>query len=192
MRRLIVARHAESEPNVLGILNADPARPGALSERGRAQARALGLLIADEPVALAVTTPFRRTQETAALALAGRDVPTVVVPELGEHPAGDYEGRPLVDYIAWAHAHGSRVVVPGTTEDRVELARRIARGFRAVLERDEEVVLAVAHKLTVCYLLVGAVRQLPALDYAEAHVLDRDAVEQAVERLERWCEAPDW
>ena len=61
-----------------------------------------------------------------------------------------------------------------------------------VLERPEPVVLAVVHKLTVCYLLFGATRELPELGYATPTALRRDEAEAAVERLETWCEAPTW
>ena len=192
MERLVVARHAESEWNVRAALNGDAARPGPLSAAGRDQARRLGAALADEPLDLCVTSPFERTRETADLALAGREVPRLVVPELAEHPVGDYEGRPLAEYLVWAHAAGSAEPVPGTEETRAELARRVARGWRVVLERPEATVLAVVHKLTICYLLTGATRELPELGYATPATLTRAEAAAAVERLEAWCEAPTW
>jgi broad specificity phosphatase PhoE len=192
MERLILARHAESEWNVRGVLNGDVTQPGALSPAGRAQAQRLGEAFAGETIDLCVTSPFQRTRETAEIALAGRHVPRLVVPELAEHPAGDYEGRPLDEYIVWAHAHDSDAPVPGTSETRRELARRVARGYRIVLERPEPSVFAVVHKLTICYLLGGATRELPELGYATATTLGRAEVEAGVERLETWCAAPTW
>jgi broad specificity phosphatase PhoE len=41
------ARHAESEANAARVLSSDPARPVALTARGREQARALGAQLAD-------------------------------------------------------------------------------------------------------------------------------------------------
>ena len=192
MEQLVVVRHAESEWNVRAALNGDVTQPGALSPAGREQARRLGEALAAEAFDLCVTSPFERTRETADLALAGRDVPRLVVPELAEHPVGDYEGRPLAEYLVWAHAAGSADPVPGTDETRVELARRVARGWRVVLERPEPSVLAVVHKLTVCYLLTGATRELPELGYATPATLTREEAAAAVERLEAWCEAPTW
>lgn len=192
MRRLILARHGESEYSARGALNGDPACPCPLTETGRAQARRLGELLADEPIDLCATSEFERTRETAALALAGRDVPALVVPELNDHPAGDYEGRPLTEYLAWAHAHGSREAVPGTGETRLGIAARFARGFRLLLERPEPTVLAVLHSLPIAYLLGGVQRELPLLHYAQPHALDREEAERAVARLEDWCAAPSW
>jgi broad specificity phosphatase PhoE len=41
MKRLILARHAESVFNVRRVLNGDPSIAGGLTQRGRAQARRL-------------------------------------------------------------------------------------------------------------------------------------------------------
>jgi len=42
-RLFVFAPHAESTANTAHTLSSDPARPVALTERGRAQARALGV-----------------------------------------------------------------------------------------------------------------------------------------------------
>src|SRR5919204_3479234 len=166
MERLIVARHGESEYSVRGALNGDPSFPCGLTEAGRVQARRLGELVADEPIDLCVTSEFERTRETADLALAGRDVPRLVVPELNDHPAGAYEGRPLAEYLEWAHAHSAADRIPGAIESRLETAIRIARGYRLLLQRPERTVLAILHSLPISYLLGGAEPQLPLLGYA--------------------------
>ena len=94
MERVILTRHAESVFNVRGVLNGDPSIPGGLTEEGRAQARRLGERLRDEQIDLCVTTEFERTQETADIALAGRNVPRAIVPDLNDPPAGDLEQRP--------------------------------------------------------------------------------------------------
>lgn len=80
----MVARHAESVFNVRGVLNGNPAVPGPLTRKGKQQARRLGRDLANEPVDLCVTTDFPRTQQTADLALDGRDIPRLVLPLLNE------------------------------------------------------------------------------------------------------------
>src|SRR5439155_14309103 len=76
VKRLIVARHAESEYNVLGLLNGDPSVPCPLTARGRDQARALGRALAEQTIDLRITTDFPRTRETADIALASRNIPS--------------------------------------------------------------------------------------------------------------------
>ena len=68
----VFARHAESTANTEHALSSDPARPVTLTERGRAQARALGAQLANVHIDLAVGTRFQRTQETIGIALHGR------------------------------------------------------------------------------------------------------------------------
>ena len=53
----------------------------------------IGLRGLGEQIDLAAVTEFRRTQETADLALEGRDVPRLVVPELNEIPSTTITGK---------------------------------------------------------------------------------------------------
>ncbi len=72
MRIVVLARHGESQLNVRGLTNGDPALDLGLTEHGAAEARELGLQIAALEVELMVTSRFPRAQETAHLALEGR------------------------------------------------------------------------------------------------------------------------
>ena len=197
MERLILVRHAESDYSARGLVSGDPAVAVPLTEEGRAQAERLGALLADTPVDLCAVSEFVRTRETADLALAGRGVPIVVVRELNDHPAGRYEGRPLAEYLEWAHASGPDELVPGAAESRVAAVRRFARGFRTLLERPEPTVLAVLHALPIGYLLEAVAGRDPAaklglLAYVEPRELSAFEVEAAVARLERWATSPSW
>jgi broad specificity phosphatase PhoE len=198
VERLIVARHAESEFSARGAVNGDPlVDGGGLTARGREQARALGALLADDEIDLCAFSEFARTRETAELALAGRTVPMLVVPELNDIRFGSFEGGLLVDYRRWAHEHGPTVEGPGGGESRVSAAARFARGHRVLLARPEATVFVVTHGLPVRYLLSALVERDPAavvepVQHAEPHRVSRAQLERAVERLERWCERPAW
>src|SRR5580704_2833539 len=93
-RLFVFARHAESTANTTHALSSDPARPVALTERGRAQARALGEQLANVHIDLAVGTRFQRTQETIGIALQGRRVPVLIEPGFDELRADDLDGAP--------------------------------------------------------------------------------------------------
>jgi broad specificity phosphatase PhoE len=197
VERALLTRHAESEASVEGLTNGDPRREVPLTETGREQARALGERLAAEELDLCVVTEFRRTEETADLALAGRDVPRLVLPALNDIRFGDFEGKLLSDYRAWARAHGPEDVVPGGDESRAEAVGRYARGFRTVLERPERSILVVAHSLPIRYALEAAEGGLPGpavaqVPYAESFVLDADELGRGVARLEEWAAAPRW
>lgn len=196
MQTVILARHAESEFSVRGSVNGDPSvSGGGLTEAGREQARALGRLLADDPVDLAVTSEFARTRETTELVLAGRDVPRLVVPDLNDIRFGSFEGKLLTEYRGWAGSAGPADACPGGGESRALAAERFARGFRIVLEREEGTALVVTHALPIRYVLSALLEQHPTaivepVAYAEPHRFSSTQLERAVVRLERWCASP--
>ena len=196
MERLIAARHAESEFSVRGAVNGDPlVEGGVLTPNGRRQAQALGMLLADDELDLCVTSEFARAQETAELALAGRDVPRLVLAELNDIRFGSFEGRLLADYRTWALASDPADDCPGGGESRVDAVRRYAVGFRTLLARPEATVFAVAHALPIRYLLSALIERDPAarvepVPYAEPYRLSAGQLARATAGLERWCTAP--
>jgi 2,3-bisphosphoglycerate-dependent phosphoglycerate mutase len=192
----LLARHAESEFSVRGLTNGDPELEVALTEHGREQARLLGRRLTATEIDLCVTSEFQRAEETANLALQGRDVPRLVVPELNDIRFGEFEGCLLADYRAWARAHGPEDEVPGG-ESRAESVRRYVAGFRTIDDRPERTILVVAHSLPIRYVLNAAAGGLPQpamqpVPYAEAFSVTTAELAQAVERLETWSLAPAW
>ena len=194
---IVLARHGESEFSVRGALNGDPAVHCGLTPAGAAQARALRDALADEPLDLCVTTEFQRTRETAELALAGSDIPRVVVPELNDPKYGVYEGEGLHAYRDWAAAASSRDRPDGGGESRFEIVERYARGFRLVLARPEPAIVVIAHSLPIAYALAareGAApaARVPLAEYATAYRFTRAELEDVAARLEAWLAAPNW
>ncbi|MFN3614414.1 MAG: histidine phosphatase family protein [Rubrimonas sp.] len=101
MKRLILVRHGETEWNAAHRLQGQS--DIALSDTGRAQARALAPLVAGLAPDLALASDLHRARETSALiGYAGADL----VPTLREQRLGDWEGRTVCeldadDYRAW-------------------------------------------------------------------------------------------
>jgi broad specificity phosphatase PhoE len=192
-----LARHGESERSVEGLTNGDPTVAVALTATGREEARRLGAELAHDAIDLCVTSEFERAQETADLALEGRDVPRLVLADLNDIRFGEFESRPLTVYRAWAHAHGPEDVCPGGGDSRAQTVARYVRAYRTILARPEETVLVVAHGLPVRYVLdalegrnpAAAVAQVP---YAEPFRLSAQELETAVGRLESWVRNPSW
>lgn len=103
----ILVRHGKTEYNerrqYCGSLDPD------LSEAGRRELQNCDLRVRlDEHVPdMVFCSPMKRTLETAAILLDGKDLPTVVVPELREIDFGVFEGRSYEDmkddpeYTAW-------------------------------------------------------------------------------------------
>jgi len=194
VRTLVVARHGESELSLKQLVNGDPGVSCPLTAAGREQARALGEALAGEAIDLCAVTEFERVRETAEVALAGRDVPLLVVPELNDPRYGEFEGGSLDAYRQWVWERGP-LEAPAGGEHRGEIAARYAAGFGRLLERPEEMILLVAHSLPVRYLLDAAEGLSPRakvalVEYAQPARLTRDQVASAVEVLEAWCDAP--
>lgn len=194
METLLLVRHAAAGSNRNGTTSCLP--PGqSLTGEGVEQARSLAALLATEEISLGVATRLARTQETLAHALAGRSVPTLVVPELDEIDFGSFDGGLLADYRVWAASHPPDERPPGGGESRADAAARFARGLGSVLERPEQVILVVGHALFVRYVLDGAVGLVPAplmtpVDHASPYRLGVRDVEAASRLLFAWSRDP--
>ena len=140
-----------------------------------------------------MVTEFERTQETADLALAGREVPRLVLADLNDPNYGSFEGELLDDYRAWARAHGSDEAPPGG-ESRRAIVSRYVRGFGAVLARPEESILVAAHSLPVAYVVAGGeiAPVVPLVGHGKPYRLSADEFAAAVERMREWLAAPNW
>ena len=196
MRELLVARHGESEFSARQLVNGDPVVSCPLTETGRGQARALGQALVGEAIDLCAVTEFDRVRETAEIALDGRDIRFLVVPELNDPRYGEFEGGSLDVYREWVWERGALDAPPGG-EHRGEIVSRYVAGFRVLLERPEELTLLVAHSLPIAYLRDAAVGTAPRsrmdmVEYAQVLRLGRQELGRAIDVLEAWAAAPAW
>lgn len=195
METLLLVRHALAASNRDGG-TASCATPGlGLTDEGVGQALGLKASLAGEQVDLGVASELRRTQETLELALDGRDVPLVVVPELNEIHFGSFDGGPLAEYRAWAAREAPGTPAPGDGDSRATAAARFARGLRILLGRPEPTILVVGHALCVRYVLDAAEGLLPAplivpVEHAVPYRLHVSRVEHAAGVLEEWSRTP--
>jgi len=197
MERVILARHGESVFSARQLVNGEVAVGGPLTDQGREEARELGRAIASDGIDVCVTSEFERTRETADLALDGRDVRRLVVPELNDPRYGRFEGGALEEYRSWASGAASRDSVPGGGESRWAILDRYVRGFRHVLSRAEETVLVVIHSLPIAYVLAAhdgtaPAPRVPLVAHAHPYRFARAELDAAVTLLEDWCAAPTW
>jgi broad specificity phosphatase PhoE len=186
----VISRHGESTLNFENRVNGDPAVEVVLTEKGRAEAALLGQQLAHVPLDVCLHTRFGRTYETAATALAGREVPLEVEPLLDDIDVGELEGKTLEDYRAWKHAHTRQDAFPGG-ESLDDAARRYARAYRKLLERPERGILVVTHEIPLRYAINAADGSGdldgPAHQLANAtpYLFDHAALTRAVEGIER-------
>jgi len=192
VRELVLARHGESEFNVLERLNGDPSVEVRLTDTGREQARELGRNAGR--VDLVAHTEFSRTRETAELAWPG--VSLLELADLNEFGFGRFEGTRWADgFHEWVLASTPEDGAPGGGESRLAAVSRFVRGYRALLDRPEKRVALVAHGAPVRYVLLALESKPPArvlegVDPAKPFTIDADRLAQAVEVLERWVATP--
>jgi broad specificity phosphatase PhoE len=186
----VIARHGESTLNTERRVNGDPNVPVHLTEKGRDEAGLLGQQIAHIPIELCIHTRFSRTHETAAIALAGRDVPFEEMPALDDIDIGELEGKTLDDYRAWKHAHTRGDAFPGG-ESLDDAARRYADAFGHLLQRPEATILIVTHEIPLRYAINAADGSddldSPAHQLANAtpYLFDEAALRHAVAQIRR-------
>ena len=155
MRLFVLARHAETTLNVARIVNGDPAVDAPLTEKGRSEAERLGQQIRNVPLDACIVTRFRRTRDTAEIALDGRAVPIVVEPLFDDIDVGDLDGVSLDEYRAWKRAHTRAEPFPNG-ESLDAAAGRYGRALEWLLARPEQAVLVVAHEIPIRYALNAA------------------------------------
>jgi probable phosphoglycerate mutase len=189
MRLLLLARHGQSLFNVDSVVNGDPALDRGLSALGLDEARKLGRQVAGVALDLCIVSEFPRAQQTARLALEGREaIPTQVDPELNDIRIGALEGDTLAAYRTWKHAHTRGEAFPDG-ESLDDAARRYARAYERLLENDADAILCVCHEIPVRYAVnaAGGSDDLdaPLHDVANAtpYVFDAAGLRRAVERL---------
>ena len=189
MRLLLLARHGQSLFNVDQVVNGDPAHDRGLSLLGIEEARKLHGQIAAVSIDLCVVSEFPRAQQTARLALAGRDgIPLEVDRELNDIRIGELEGRTLDEYRAWKTAHDHGDPFPGG-ESLDDAARRYGAAYERLLQRDEDTILCMCHEIPVRYAINAADGSanldwpVHAIANATPYVFDSAGLERAARRL---------
>jgi probable phosphomutase (TIGR03848 family) len=170
---VLLVRHGRTAANATGVLAGWTPGVG-LDDTGRAQAVALAGRLAPLPIALAVSSPLQRCQETAAELLAVPGPPKSPRPELltddrlGECKYGDWTGKPLKDLAKdplWrvVQAHPSAVTFPGPGgESMLSMQARAVDAIRdydarvAAEHGDEAVWLALSHGDVIKAILADA------------------------------------
>lgn len=171
LRLFVFVRHAESAANARQVLNTDPSRPVPLTDRGRAQARALSAQLANLPIDLAISSRLPRAQETMSIALGGREIPVLTEPGFDEIRAGDLDGEPIQAYWDWLGQHAASDQMPhGESLDGA--LQRYADALRRLLARAAPVTLVVTHELALRHIAAAAAPGNPPWSGAEvAHAV---------------------
>jgi broad specificity phosphatase PhoE len=187
---VVLARHGHSSLNVERRVNGDPSRPVPLTHEGLADARRLGLEVANVQFDVCLHTRFGRTRETAELALEGRGVRLEVEPLLDDIDVGELDGLSIDEYRAWKAVHTRSEPFPGG-ESLDAAADRYARAYRKLLDSTWGAALVVCHEIPIRYALNGAAGSDdldgPAHDIPNAtpFLFDAESLARAVAGIEQ-------
>ena len=143
--KLICIRHGESDANVAGLCNADPAARVGLTDLGRRQAAQARERLRRLPIGRVHVSRLRRAQETAAILCGGHCADIRVDARLDDRASG-YEGRPVADYLAAMRAAPDpfRWKAPGG-ESYLEMVARVRAFIADLLADPVDVALVVTH-----------------------------------------------
>lgn len=164
----LLVRHAESEWNrAFGAFRVDPGLPDpGLTEEGVRQAEALAPLVAAEGVLRIVTSPYRRTLQTAAILNARLGLPVELDPDVRERCAFscDQGSRPDVLAREWPGIDFGGLEAcwwGGMIESADSLRERCARFRERLAAREDRArLLVVTH--------YGFIRGLTGLEVKNA------------------------
>ena len=167
--RLLLARHGQTEWNAAARFQGHT--DIALSDRGRAQAHALGRALRGRRVTAAYVSPMRRAVETAEIALGDAGIPFTPIEELRELSLGEWEGCTIDEirrqdgdpYAAWLRAPLD--CPPPGAEPLPDVRDRVLTAVDRIGEApDDGEALVVAHggviSVYACHLLGCSFNQL--------------------------------
>jgi broad specificity phosphatase PhoE len=176
--RLVFVRHAESEGNARGV--AQGLLDFGLTDAGRAQAEALAVRLKARTVDRLVSSPLRRSAETAAVIAAALGLTVEFDDGLKEYDIGEVSGltgaqiRERYPEVIAAYQKGIRPAFPGE-EGREAFDLRV-QAVLGRLQEHEGTVVAVAHGgviTAVCALVAGIeTRRLGAFEMANCAITE--------------------
>ena len=197
MSRLICVRHGETAWN--HDLRLQGQTDTELSDLGREQARRLAARLGGEQISAAYSSDLRRCVETAEIALAGRGIGPMLMPELREIHLGDWQGHTTAELRELMPAELERVwanpinEAPRGGETRRELQRRVVAAIRSIADRHpDQTVLVVSHggalRALACWLLIADLRAVRRLELDNCALCLVD-LHRGEPTLRRWNDA---
>ncbi len=95
---IIAMRHAESQHNVLGVVNGDPKKQFHITAKGKIQAKALALKLKNQEISAIIASQMQRTQDTAAPLAKIKKLSIQVDKRLNDIGTGKLEGVDILEF----------------------------------------------------------------------------------------------
>ncbi|MHB1865387.1 MAG: histidine phosphatase family protein [Candidatus Saccharimonadales bacterium] len=158
--KVYVARHAETNYNVLGLCNDSPKVNVYLTEKGIKQAELLAESLKDAKFEIIITSEFPRTKETARIVNKFHHAPTIEDVRINDLITG-FEGKPVEDFRRARRSAENRWTVRLNGGESFEDEKlRVIAFLKDLKLRPEKCILVVTHQ-AIARLLYAVVNNLP-------------------------------
>ena len=158
--RVYVARHAETNYNVLGLCNDSPGVNVYLTNKGVEQAELLAESLKDTTFDLIITSEFPRTKETARIVNNRHNAPTVEDSRINDVLTG-FEGKPASEFReARRNADNCWTVRLNSGESFEDEKLRVQSFLKDLKKRPEKQVLIATHQ-AIARLIYAIQNNLP-------------------------------
>lgn len=164
--KVYVARHAETNYNLLGLCNDSPDVDVYLTPNGIKQAKTLASTLKNARFELVITSDFPRTKETARILNVHHNAPTIADSRINDTLTG-FEGRPVQEFgKARREANNRWTVRLNGGESFEDQKQRVKLFLEDLKKRPEANILVVTHQA------------IARLIYASVHVLPNEKVDK--------------
>ncbi len=174
--RVYVARHAETNYNVLGLFNGNPRINVYLTPKGIEQGKVLAESLKNIAIELIITSEFPRTKETASLVNVYHNAPQIVDKRINDIVSG-LEGGNVEEYRA------QRLIAPDKWTFKLEggesfedIKSRVNSFLKDLKKRKEENILIVTHQITA-KIIYGIINNISNEDANELDMHNVDCYE---------------
>jgi broad specificity phosphatase PhoE len=157
-----LARHAETNFNVLGLSNSNPDIDVHLTAKGVKQAQGIGLALRRAPLDVAFVSRLPRTLETAQYITKGRKIKTYQDERINDINMG-YEGKPVALYHEALSGESDIWKARFNDGESLNASLEKVDSFLQDLRRQKTIyanVLIVSH-FTVLQLMVSRIKSMP-------------------------------
>lgn len=161
LMKVYVARHAETNYNVLGLCNGDPAVNVYLTSNGIKQAHLLAKSLKNIPFELIITSEFPRTKETAAIVNEHHNAPMDEDSRINDLVSG-FEGKLVSDFNRARRESKNRWTVRLNNGESFEDEKARVQAFLNDLKskHHQACVLIITHQ-AIAQIIYALVNKLP-------------------------------
>lgn len=174
--KVYLARHGQTNYNVLDICNYEPSVDVHLTEHGLEQIAELADRLRDAEFTHAFVSELRRTQQTADIINKTHQVPVSIDSRLNDNRNG-YEGKPTADFYAAWNASTDKWNVRFNDGESIEDVKKRVNEFISELKSSGHQSVLVVTSMVIVQTFNGIINNLSNEDAWEFPVSPGSCIE---------------